>query len=156
MFRLSAAMAITLGLTGCQKDNPTVHVAYERIFSGKISEECIEVALRKVVPDVQKGKYLTDGNGPSGFKRGAIVTQFTYNDPSRRGRYSLDVATQPGGVTRYWHAWIKTGTKVSADDQAAILPLLTQANQSVGRTCRLSFTGASPLIGDDSARAPSS
>jgi hypothetical protein len=156
MLRLSAAIGIAFTLAGCQKGNPAVHVAYERSLSGKIDYNCIELALRKVVPDVRRRTYQVDGSGPRGFKRGTIVTSFSYVDPSQRGEYSLDVATQPGGVTHYWHAWGKTGTKVSADDQAAVLPLLTQANQSVGRTCRLSFTGASPLIGDDSVRFPPS
>jgi hypothetical protein len=148
MLRLSAAIAITLSLAGCQKDTALVHVAYERSFGRKINDVCIEKTLRKVVTDVRRGKYLADGSGPKGFKRGTTVTQFTYSDPSRRGQYSLDVATRSDGVDHYWHAWEKTGTRVSADDQAAILPLLTGVNQSVGRRCGLSFIGASPLIGD--------
>jgi hypothetical protein len=156
MLRLSAAIGFTLTLAGCQKSSPAVHVAYERSFSGKIDYTCIELALRKVVPDVRRGTYQADGNGPRGFKRGTIVTRFSYVDPSRHGDYSLDVATQPGGLTHYWHAWGRKGTKVSADDQATVLPLLTQANQSVERTCSQSFTGASPLIGDDSVRFPPS
>jgi hypothetical protein len=156
MLRLSSAIGIALTLAGCQKGNPAVHVAYERSFSGKIDDKCIELALRKVVPGVRRDTYQADGNGPRGFNRGTIVTRFSYVDPSRHGEYSLDVATQPGGVTHYWHAWGKKGTKVSADDQAAVLPLLTQANHSVERTCRLSFTGASPLIGDGSVRFPPS
>jgi hypothetical protein len=148
MFQLSAAIITALTLTGCQKDSPSVHVAYERTFSGKVDNKCVESALRALVPDVRRRTYQADGSGPSGFKHGTVITRFDYVDPSRRGAYSLDVATQSGGVTHYWHAWKKTGTKVSADDQAAILPLLTQANQSVGRRCGLSFIGASPLIGD--------
>jgi hypothetical protein len=148
MLRLSFAVGVAITLAGCQKDNPAVHVAYERSFSGKVDENCIELALRKVVQDVRRSTYQADGKGPRGFKRGTIVTQLTYKDPSRRGKYSLDVATQAGSVTHYWHAWGKNGTKVLAEDQNAILPLLTQVNQSIGRRCGLSFIGASPLIGD--------
>lgn len=133
------------GLAGC---DPGVHVAWEKDFRGKVDYDCIEEALRAVAPDVSRGSYRLDGDGPRGFARGITVTQFIYSDPSSSGGYTLDVAMQPNGTTHYRHEWGKVGTKIPADQQRRIMPLLMRANRSVQQRCRLSFYGTVPTIGD--------
>jgi hypothetical protein len=135
-------------LVGCYMGDPAVHVAYERDFRTPVDFDCIEAALRSVVSDVRRGTYEADGNGPRGFKRGTTVTQFNYDDPSLRGGYTLDVATQSDGRTHYWHEWSKLGTKILPDEQRRVVPLLIRANTSVGRRCSLPFDGAVPTVGD--------
>lgn len=139
------AAGLIAGLAGC---DPAVHVACEKDFRGKVDYDCIEEALRAVVPDVSRGSYQSDGNGPRGFANGVTVTQFNYSDPSFLGGYTLNVAVQPNGTTHYWHEWGKIGTKISADEQRRVVPLLVRANRSVEQRCRLSFSGTVPTIGD--------
>lgn len=133
------------GLAGC---DPGVHVAWEKDFRGKVDYDCIEEALRAVAPDVSRGSYRSDGDGPRGFASGITVTQFIYSDPSSSGGYTLDVALQPNGTTHYWHEWGKIGTEIPADEQRRVMPLLMRANRSVQQRCRLSFYGTEPTIGD--------
>jgi len=77
-----------------------------------------------------------------------MVTQFNYSDPSLLGGYTLDVAAQPNGTTHYWHEWGKIGTKIPAEEQRRVVPLLVRANQSVEHRCSLPFGGTAPTIGD--------
>jgi len=77
-----------------------------------------------------------------------MVTQFNYSDPSPLGGYTLDVAAQPNGTTHYWHEWGKIGTKIPAEEQRRVVPLLVRANQSVEHRCSLPFGGTAPTIGD--------
>ena len=137
--------ALIAGLAAC---DPGVHVAWEKDFSGAVDYDCIEKALRIVAPDVRRGWYQSDGNGPRGFDRGVIVTQFGYSDPSLLGYYTLDLAVQPSGGTHYWHEWGKIGTKIPAEEQRRVVPLLVRANRSVEQRCGLSFSGAAPTVGD--------
>ena len=149
MSRLLAVVMTTLSLASCYMGDPGMHVAYQKDFRGRVDFTCIEAALRDVVPDVRRGTYYqTDENGPRGFARATVVTQFGYRDPSRRGYYSLDVVTQPDGITHYWHGWGKVGTEVSEEEQRSILPLLTRANRAVAQRCSLSFAGTVPVVGD--------
>jgi len=148
MSRLLAALVTTLSLAGCYVGDPGVHVAYQRDFRGRVDHACIGAALRTVAPNVRRGTYQANGNGPRGFARGTIVTQFGYEDPSGSGYYSLDVATQPDGLIHYWHGWGKVGTKVSEEEQRSILPLLMRANRAVEQRCDLSFAGTTPIVGD--------
>jgi hypothetical protein len=136
---------MTAMLAGC---DPGVHVAWEKDFSGTIDYDCIEKALRAVAPDVTRGSYQSDGNGPRGFEGGITVTQFSYSDPSLLGGYTLDVAVQSNGNTHYWHEWGKLGTKIPDDEQSRIIPLLMRANRSVEQRCGLLFSGTAPVIGD--------
>lgn len=147
--RFLASRAILAGLfaalTGC---DPGVHVAWKTDFTGSVDYDCIEQALRAVAPDVNRGSYQSDGNGPRGFERGVTVTQFGYSDPTLLGYYNLDVAEQKAGKTHYWHGWGKIGTEVSADEQRRIIPLLVRANRSVEQRCGLSFSRTVPAVGD--------
>lgn len=148
MSRLLAALATALPIAGCYMGDPGVHVAYERDFRKTVDYACVEAALRRVAPEVRRGTYQADGNGPRGFERGTVVTQFDYDDPPLRGHYTLDIAKQSNTATHYWHEWGKIGTKITAEEQHRILPLLIRANQSVERQCGLSFAGDAPLAGD--------
>jgi hypothetical protein len=148
MSRVLVALTIFSLLAGCYMGDAGVHVAYERDFREHVVLACIEAALRAVAPDVRRATYQADGNGPRGFERGTIVTQFNYDDPSSRGGYTLDVAAQPDGKTHYWHGWGKIGTKIPPEEQYRVVPLLVRANLSVERRCGLPFTGAAPTIGD--------
>ncbi|VXC42780.1 hypothetical protein SPHINGO8AM_130140 [Sphingomonas sp. 8AM] len=141
----TAAMIMMAGVAGC---DPGVHVAWEKDFRGTVDYDCVEKALRAVAPDVRRGSYQSDGNGPRGFERGIIVTQFNYSDPSFLGGYTLDIAEQPSGATHYWHEWGKIGTRIPPEEQRQVVPLLVRANRSVEQRCGLSFTGTSPMIGD--------
>jgi hypothetical protein len=147
--RSLAARAVLAGLVaalaGC---DPGIHVAWEKDFNGTVDYDCIENALRAVAPDVRRGSYQSDGNGPRGFERGITVTQFNYSDPSLLGGYTLDIAVQPNGSTHYWHEWGKIGTQIPADEQHRVVPLLVRANRSVEQRCGLSFSGTVPKIGD--------
>jgi hypothetical protein len=137
--------ALIAGVSAC---DPGVHVAWKNDFAGRVNYDCIEKALRAVAADVRRGSYQADGNGPRGFERGVIVTQFNYSDPSLLGGYTLDIAAQPNGTTHYWHEWGKIGTKIPAEEQRRVLPLLVRANRSVERRCGLPFGGTAPKIGD--------
>ncbi|MCM8731222.1 hypothetical protein ACFO8O_09645 [Hephaestia sp. GCM10023244] len=141
------AVAIVLigGVAGC---DPGVHVAWKKDFSGTVDYDCIEQALRAVAPDVRRGSYQSDGNGPRGFERGITVTQFNYSDPSLLGAYTLDVGVKSNGSTHYWHEWGKIGTKIPVEEQRLVVPLLVRANRSVERRCGLSFAGTAPTLGD--------
>jgi hypothetical protein len=124
-----------------------VHVAWEKDFDTVIDANCVEDALRTVVPDVTRTEYVDDGSGTRGFGRGITVTQFNYSDPFLTGHYSLDIARLPNGQTHYWHGWSKLGTDVPADEQAKVVPLLLRTNQAVARRCGLSFVGTVPREG---------
>ena len=56
--------------------DPGVYVALEKAFNGTADYGCIEKALRAGAPDVRRGQYQANGNGPRGFERGITVTQF--------------------------------------------------------------------------------
>lgn len=133
------------GLTGC---DPGVHVAWEKDFRRPVDFDCIEKALKVVAPEVRRTTYESDGPWPRGFARGMTVTQFNYSDSSLRGGYSLDLATLPNGSTHLWHEWGKIGTKIPADEQRQIMPLLKRANKSIEQQCGLPLDDAGPKVGD--------
>ena len=58
--------------------DPGVYVALEKDFNGTADYGCIEKALRAGAPDVRRGQYQANGNGPRGFERGITVTQFNW------------------------------------------------------------------------------
>ena len=131
-------------VAGC---DPFIHLAWENDFQVGVDIACIEKALRSVAPDVRRTSYQSDGGGPRGFARGITVTQFNYSDLSFQGGYTLDVAIQPDGSTRYWHEWGKVGTKIPPDEREMVEPLLNRVNKTIGQSCSLSFPAGGPQIG---------
>lgn len=142
-----AALSISVLLVGCYPGEPAVHVAYQRDLNKKFDFACIDEALGAVASDVRRQTYQSNGIGSQGFASGIVVTYFTYSDPAELGSYSLHVAIQPNGITHYWHQWGKMGTSITAAEQDAVLPLLTQADRSVAGFCGLSFSDTTPLVG---------
>ncbi|WP_349806698.1 hypothetical protein [Sphingomonas sp. ASV193] len=128
--------------------DPGVHLGWEKDFSGKVDFECIQSALKKVAPDVTRTSWSDPNNDEDGFPRGTQVTQFNYSDPSAKGSYQLNVARLPNGLTHYQHKWGKLGTKIPAEEQKLVLPLLYKTNASVSRECGLNFDDVMPTIGD--------
>ena len=129
-------------LTSC---DPGVHLGWEKDFDGRVDDQCVERALRSVVPDVTRSSYASEGT--NGFPRGTMVTQFYYPDPVLHYGYSLDLAFLPNGKTHYVHQWGKLGTDIPPDELAKVLPLLQRTNEAVAKQCGLSVADTQPAVG---------
>ncbi len=141
-----ALAACAASLAGC---DPGVSIAWEKDQRGVADADCVEKALRAVVPKVTRDTYVAD-RASHGFSNGTKVIQFGYSDPTDLvGYYNLEFAQGPTGLTHYWHGWSKVGTDIPADEQRRVEVLMRRTSLSIATRCGLDFSGARRSVRPD-------
>ncbi len=134
--RLVVFAACTLAISAC---DPGVRLAYEQEIRGPVDADCVEQAVKAVVPDVRRTSYVSDGR--DGFGSGTKVLQLLY-DLEGNGGYSLQVGPLSNGRFLIQHEWNKLGTDITEQERASSLPLLGAVNMAMSERCGISWAGA--------------
>lgn len=140
----SAAIIAFLGLAGC---DPGVELGWDGRIEGTVDLQCVEKAIEVATGRVSRSDHVDDG---SVYPRGTRVTYFSYgrydegNELSRKGDYGLELAQLPDGAFVYRHKWLKIGTNVSAQERAAVIPLMQKVNTETWDGCGVSFGDSIP------------